>query len=206
MCYQTTVNPVACTASSAVTNNANAVTTEGTTTDGPAGNSSGAVSFAVTPTNAQCVLAITKTASRPTANPGDPVAYTITVTNNGTLDYASASPASITDSLTGVLQDASYNNDATASAGTVSYSAPSLSWSGPLAAGATATITYTVTVTKPGSGPHLLINTVLSPNPSNCQNGSSALLCTVSVPVSGLALVKSVAETTLTGPRASPAL
>src|SRR5699024_911285 len=50
---------------------------------------------------------------------GDVVTYTITVTNDGEGDYTQDAPASIIDDLTGVLDDADYNGDvsATLSAG-----------------------------------------------------------------------------------------
>ena len=53
------------------------------------------------------------TASTPTANPGTTVSYTITVTNAGTV---AVSGAALTDSLSGVLDDASYKSPTTAAA------------------------------------------------------------------------------------------
>ena len=79
----------------------------------------------------------------------------------------------VTDPLGGVLDDAAYNNDAAATAGTVSFASPVLSWTGDLAAGAAATITYTVTVNNPDTGNQSLANTVTSATPgSNCPAGS----------------------------------
>ena len=48
-----------------------------------------------------------------------------------------------------------YNNDAAATSGAVSYASPNLTWTGDLAAGASATVTFSVTVNRPypGSGP-----------------------------------------------------
>ena len=60
------------------------------------------------------------TASTPTTNPGATVGYTVTVTNSGTV---AVSGAALTDSLSGVLDDASYNGDATATAGSVTFTA-----------------------------------------------------------------------------------
>ncbi len=54
-------------------------------------------------------LTITKTASTTTATPGSTVSYTITVTNTGQVPYTGAS---VTDPLTGVLDDAAYNGNA----------------------------------------------------------------------------------------------
>ena len=70
--------------------------------------------------------------------------------------------ATVTDDLTGILTDAAYNGDAAATAGTVSYSSPDLTWTGDLAVGATATITYSVTVDNPDTGDKLLSNVVTS--------------------------------------------
>ena len=62
-------------------------------------------------------LTITKTANVATATPGATVDYTITVTDTGQTPYTGAT---FTDSLTSVLADAAYNDDAAATAGTVS--------------------------------------------------------------------------------------
>ena len=75
--------------------------------------------------------------------------YTITVTNSGQTPYTGAT---FTDPLTGVLANAVYNANAAATAGTVSYASPILTWTGNLAVGATATITYSVTVNNPDTG------------------------------------------------------
>ena len=197
ICYQTIVDPVPCSTTSTVTDDATAVTTQGATTDGPSGNSSGATSFTVTPTAAQCELDFAKVASKQTARPGDTVTYTVTVTNNGTMDYTGAAPASFTDDLSDVLTDATYNLDASATAGTLAYGAQVLSWSGPLAAGATATITYSVTVDDPDTGPHTMINSVVSPDPSNCPSGSTDPACTASVAVADISIVKSATPSTV---------
>ena len=78
-------------------------------------------------------LTIVKTASTSVAVPGTVVGYTITVTDTGQTSYTGAV---VTDDLTGVLDDAAYNGDAAATAGSVSYAAPHLTWTGNLAPGA----------------------------------------------------------------------
>lgn len=84
---------------------------------------------------------------------GDTVTYTVSATNTGELDYTTELPATYTDDLTGVLDDATYNNDASADVdGTIAYTAPKLSWTGALPAGETVTMTYTVTLTATGDG------------------------------------------------------
>ncbi|MFT4260760.1 hypothetical protein [Microbacterium sp.] len=105
-------------------------------------------------------LAFTKVADAAVTTFGQTIAYTVTVTNLGATDFTEDDPATVVDTLAGVLDDARYNGDATASAGTVSYSSPTLSWSGPLAAGATATIRYTVTVKDTPTGDADLDNVI----------------------------------------------
>lgn len=135
-------------------------------------------------------LSITKTADR-TELPavGEDVTYSITVTNEGPGDYTATAPATFTDDLTDVIDDADLNEDSLgASAGEVSYDAPTLSWEGPLAAGESADVSYTATYT--GAGDQLLVNAAcvpeedLAPGAESCAN--------VSVPGSGLTQWKSV--------------
>jgi len=141
-------------------------------------------------------LTITKTASGPTAVAGGTVTYTVAVANTGQTAYTGAA---FTDSLSGVLDDATYGGDASASSGTVSYTAPVLSWSGNLAVGATATITYTVTVHSPDSGDGTLSNTAVSATTgNNCPSGGSDTRCTAVVKVSQLLLTQSYAESSTT--------
>ena len=90
------------------------------------------------------ILTMPVTARPSTTAPGATVTYT--VTNSGTVAYTGAALA---DSLSGVLDDASYNANAPATPGSVTYSSPNLTWTGNLAAGAVATITFSVTVSNP---------------------------------------------------------
>ena len=94
-------------------------------------------------------LTITKAADTAAAAPGAAVGYTITVTNSGQTPYVGAT---VTDPLTGVLDDGTYNGDKAASTGTVTYASSTLTWTGDLAVGASATITYSVTVDSPDTG------------------------------------------------------
>ena len=59
-------------------------------------------------------LTITKVADTATTTPGATVGYTITVANTGQTPYTGAT---VTDALAGVLDDAGYNSDATATTG-----------------------------------------------------------------------------------------
>ena len=130
------------------------------------------------------VLTIAMTASPvspATVTPGATVSYTITVTNSGSVAYTGAALA---DSLTDVLDDAAYNHDATATAGSVSYASPNLSWTGNLAVGAVATITFSVTVSNPDTGNKILASTITSATAgSSCAAGPTAPRCSVNVAV-----------------------
>ena len=143
-------------------------------------------------------LTIIKTADVSTTNPGSVVHYTITVTNTGQTAYTGAT---FSDSLSGVLEDAAYNGDAAATAGSVSFASAALSWTGNLAVGEAATITYSVTVSNPDTGDKILVNTVVSATPgSNCAAGSADSRCTVTVTdlVPGLSIVKTADVSTVT--------
>ncbi|MEV4525440.1 fibronectin type III domain-containing protein [Streptosporangium sp. NPDC049304] len=151
----------------------------------------GGTNTACTSTVAVLVPALTvvKTANAATTTPGATVGYTVTVTNSGQTPYTGAT---VTDALGGVLDDAVYNADATASSGSVSYTSPTLTWTGDLAVGVTATITYSVTVNSPDTGDALLVNTTVSAAPgSNCPTGSADTRCAVSVPVARLVISQS---------------
>ncbi|WP_166375864.1 DUF11 domain-containing protein [Aeromicrobium phragmitis] len=103
-------------------------------------------------------LTVTKTSDADSNSlPGDVVTYTVEVTNVGETDYTAEAPATLTDDLSDVLDDAVYNDDASVSFSSGSSSASplvegtTLSWSGPLQAGETATITYSVTLQRGGN-------------------------------------------------------
>ncbi|MFJ9173232.1 LPXTG cell wall anchor domain-containing protein [Streptomyces sp. NPDC102360] len=132
-------------------------------------------------------LDITKSADTASAEPGDKVTYTVKVTNNSASDI---SGADVDDDLSGVLDDATYGEDATASSGSVTYDDPDLKWSGDIAAGQTVTITYSATVDSPDEGDHQLTNTVTGPGDSNCAKGSNDTDCETLVPVAELQIAK----------------
>ncbi|WP_431221506.1 beta strand repeat-containing protein [Leifsonia xyli] len=202
MCFRTTNPPVACDAAPiTLSNTAHAVTTSSAGSDVPGGNTSGPVQFTETNGGAAfCSAEFTKTSSVQSARPGDRVTYTITVRNTSTLGQPYDN-LQFSDDLTDVLRDAVYNSDATASTGTVSFASPNLTWSGPLAAGATATITYSVTVRTPDTGDHTMANTVVSSSPfTNCAAGSGDAACTASVPVSELTITKTADNSAVQSP------
>jgi uncharacterized repeat protein (TIGR01451 family) len=153
------------------------------------------------------VLTIIKSANVATANPSSTVSYQITVTDSGQTSYA---PAVVTDNLSSVLDDATYNSDAGAPSGTLTYASPNLTWSGNLSPGQTVTITYSATVLDPETGDRTMTNTVASAAPgSTCPAGSTSSACVVSVSVVAGALTitapgtdslgSSAPGTTLTG-------
>jgi len=156
--------------------------TTGTTINGRALALNGAVTLDTnTITSLVPALAISMTASTSSTAPGDTVHYTITIADTGQTPYTGAT---LTDSLAGVLDDATYNNNAVASAGTVLFTSPDLTWTGDLSVGATVTITYSVTVNDPETGDLILASTVSSTAlGNNCPTGSSDSLCSTSIPV-----------------------
>ena len=124
-------------------------------------------------------LTIVKTADVSTTSPGGVVHYTVTVTNSGQTPYTGAT---YTDQMDGVLGDATYNGDAAATVGSVSFASPDMTWTGNLAAGASATVTYSVTVNNPDTGDLILTDTVVSATPgNNCPVGGTDPRCTVTV-------------------------
>ena len=141
-------------------------------------------------------LTIVKTADTSAAVPGQAVGYTVTITDSGQTPYTGAV---VTDSLAGLANDAVYDGDATATAGSLSYAAPVLTWTGSLAPGGSATITYSVTVNSPDTGGKLLINTVASSAVgSSCPPGTTSSPCQVMIPVltPGLTIVKTASAAT----------
>ncbi|MBA2892031.1 DUF6923 family protein [Nonomuraea soli] len=125
-------------------------------------------------------LKITKTAEPSPAKQGQKVTFKVTVVNTGQAAYKEAT---FSDDLSGVLDDSAYGNDAKATEGRVTYTAPALTWTGPLPVGATVTVTYSVTVKTPSSGDLHLVNGVTTTTPGgNCATGAEPG-CSVTVPI-----------------------
>ena len=118
---------------------------------------------------------------------GQTITYTVVVTNPGPGNYTVGHPATLSDDLSDVLDDATVDS-VNATVGTASITGTTLSWSGVLAATQSATITYTFTYRATGN--HELNNTACVPA-AEAQVPADA--CdTVSVPGSGLVHHKSV--------------
>ena len=116
---------------------------------------------------------------------GDAIKYTVTVTNTGKTDYTADWPATFTDDLSKVLDDATYNKDAT---GGATVSGTTLSWKGALAQGETKVITYSVTVNKPEKGNYSADNTVTPGKGGSCATGK---VCATSNPIHAYTVRKS---------------
>jgi uncharacterized repeat protein (TIGR01451 family) len=122
---------------------------------------------------------VSKSVDKKAAAPGDKVTYAVTVKNTGKVDYTESVPASFTDDLSAVLDDATYNRDV--SNGAV-VSGKTVSWSGPLAAGQSKTITYSFTVNRPATGDAKLTNAVKPGLGGTCDPEDS---CRTTTDVSG---------------------
>ncbi|WP_152362551.1 DUF6923 family protein [Microlunatus speluncae] len=108
-------------------------------------------------------LAIEKTSDATAATRiGDTVNYTVTVSNTGSSPFTDDAPAIVSDDLSGVLDDATYNGDVTASAGEATVDGTDLTWRGAIEPGGKITISYSVTLT--GAGDAQLINVAFQPD------------------------------------------
>jgi uncharacterized repeat protein (TIGR01451 family) len=149
------------------------------TPPGVPSNCSGATTdpdcFTRTPVKA--FTSVKSTTAAGTLHPGDTISYQVLVTNTGQVDYTLATPASFTDDFSQVLDDATYDNDAAGTVGSVSYAKPVLSWNGPLAVGATGTITYSFTINSTGGDGKLRNAVVSSGSGGDCFAATLGLDC-----------------------------
>lgn len=118
-------------------------------------------------------------ASGTTVQVGDVVTYTVEVRHTGAAEVT----AQFVDVLTDVLDDATYNGDAAASAGVVSVAGDRLSWSGQLVEGDVVTVTYSVVV-KTG-GDRVLTNVIPTPNCISAPDGNEKCTTTHELPPTG---------------------
>lgn len=124
-------------------------------------------------------------ASGTTVHAGDTVTYTITVSQRG---QGAVTGAVVSDDLSGVLDDATWNDDAVATAGTLTRAGNTLTWAGDLGVGQTVTITYSLDVTAVGQA--RLRNVVTSPDDrAICDPGAACVTQhDVPPPLPGLAV------------------
>ncbi|MEO3976115.1 hypothetical protein [Streptomyces sp. CAU 1734] len=114
----------------------------------------------------------------PAVDAGTTVEYTVTAENTGSTAFTEADPASFTDDLTGILDDAGLTAVPTATSGEATWARPVLSWSGALAPGESVTVAYSVTTHARPSGDLELLGRVVSETPgSNCAPGSTDTRC-----------------------------
>ncbi len=141
-------------------------------------------------------LDIATTPSPATATLGSTQTYTVTITDSGQTPYPALS---VTIGLAGALDDAAYNHDASATAGAVAFSSPTLTWTGNLAPGGTATVTFTITVHNPDTSDHILtIVTTTTASGSDCNPGSTDPDCTTNTPVAELDITNTADAATAT--------
>lgn len=126
---------------------------------------------------------VSKSVDTETTAAGQKVTYTIAIGNTGAVAYTDETPASFTDDLSEVLDDATYNGDATNGA---TYAAPVLSWAGALEVGQVVSVTYSVTVNDPLTGDRELVNAVLPGDGGACGDACS-VTTTVTPPAPPLA-------------------
>ncbi len=107
-------------------------------------------------------LTITKSADRPDLPAvGEKLTYTVVVRNAGPGSYTAGHPATFSDDLSDVLDDADLTGGPTSNVGTAEVVDGTLKWSGVLGKDGSATITYTVTYN--GDGDHGLENSACVP-------------------------------------------
>ncbi|GAA4208015.1 hypothetical protein GCM10022252_72500 [Streptosporangium oxazolinicum] len=124
--------------------------------------------------NRAAEVEITKTASPVLAKPGQKVTYTVELRNTGDIAYQGFA---FTDDLSGLLDDADFDHDLSATSGTVVFAESEVIWTGDVAAGQTVTVTYGVTVNDPPAGDLRLSGKLVGPQGSNCEAGSTDAAC-----------------------------
>ncbi|MFJ8039759.1 hypothetical protein ACIRBX_04485 [Kitasatospora sp. NPDC096147] len=131
---------------------------------------------------------------------GATVTYTVSLANTGTV----AANADFSDDLSAVLDDATLvPGSVTASTGNASVAGSTLSYTGVLNPGTTATVSYQVTVNTPDTGDRALTNTATATAPGgSCATEGG---CTTTVRVerpatTGLTVVKAATEQSFSAP------
>jgi uncharacterized repeat protein (TIGR01451 family) len=139
------------------------------------------------------VFSVAKTASADVVGLGQSVTYTVTVTNTGAGDFTAELPATFSDDLTGVLDDATL--DEVPAGAEFDASTNVLTWMGAVAAHQSVTVSYTVTVNSPASGDGTMTNAVTTPPEANCATGAETG-CAVTVLIPGFTVSKVASQST----------
>ena len=133
---------------------------------------------------------LAKTVDKPAVQPGDRVTWTVTLTNSSPTDFTAEHPASFTDDLSGVLDNAALDVAGLPAGATFDATAQRLTWSGPLPAGATVTVSYQAVTNKPRTGDAHMPNAV-TPGPGGiCAPAGCATdtLFPIQIPAGGNAV------------------
>jgi uncharacterized repeat protein (TIGR01451 family) len=123
-----------------------------------------AAAVTVSNMNPQLVVAFTVSqhADMVSAPEGTIVTYTITVKNVG----QTAVTGRFTESIDGIVDDATYNNDATPG---LTLTGSTLSWQQAMAEGEVVTLTYSVTTIRFGTGDGRLVNPIVAGANGQCD-------------------------------------
>lgn len=138
-------------------------------------------------------LTILKTSDVPVGTavvPGQVINFTVTATNTGSTQLTGAE---FSDDMSGVLDDATWDGQVSATIGTATADAAAgtIAWTGDLAPGESARVTYAVTVKASGLGDARVSNRVVSNTPgTNCSADSSDPSCSTDSGVQKLSIVK----------------
>ena len=165
----------------------NTATVRATSTSGPivaSASSTATVTVFRSAPNGSPSYTASKTSDPPAGTPvypGQTVRYAISITNNG----VTTQNPSLTDDMRNVLDDATYNFDATATIGTPVFTGTALTWTNALAPGQTVTLNYSIHV-KPWNqeGNHRLLNLIISAGTDgNCSVADPDGRCQTSSPI-----------------------
>jgi uncharacterized repeat protein (TIGR01451 family) len=142
---------------------------------------------------------------------GDQVIYTLTITNVGSGGYTEKHPAVVVDSLSGVLDDATWDDQYAIISdpvyGSLNWNddadAPMLTWSGELPRSGSVVVRYSVTLTGSAAGNGQLVNLAWAPPdpekpapPKTCEEEEGPWCASTELPWPDLKVTKSVAEPT----------
>jgi len=137
---------------------------------------------------------VAKTASSSVAELVQSVTYTVTVSNIGAEDFTTDMPATFSDDLSGVLDDATLTG--VPAGATFDASTGVLTWNGAVPTHDSVSVSYTVHVNAPASGDGTMTNTVTTPPDGNCATGAEPG-CSVTVLIPAFTVSKSASPSTV---------